>query len=116
MNLTTKTQKQPGKVVHTDHMIQQIEMKGNKVLNTLPLLDGEYTIIVLSNKDRTRREWEMYWFSIIEEFVLQTGNDKYTTHELFKKEYGIASTKELQSDTAWQAAINELKKWTLMNS
>lgn len=116
MKLAKKNQPKPGKLTHIDEMIQEITIVNNKVVNELPLLPGTYTIAVISNKERTRKEWEMYWFSIIDEFVLQTGNDKYTTHELFKQHYGISSTKDLQSESDWQVAVNALKCWTLINS
>jgi len=110
MNLTKKHQPpQPGKVAE-DEMIQEIIMEGNKVVNKLPLMDGQYTVVVLNNKPRNYLEWLEWWYSIIDEASLETGATRYQLHALAKEHLKVASTKDI---VEWEVAIHKLKMWLL---
>jgi negative regulator of genetic competence, sporulation and motility len=113
VKLNKKTTQQPGKLTQQDDMIQQLEIRNGKAVNELPLLEGTYTVIVLSNKERTYREWTEYWFSLILEYCNETGNSKYDVHRWIKEHIGIESTKDIQD---WDATIQKVKIWCMTHS
>lgn len=116
MNIVKRNQpKQAGKVSEDD-MLQEITIENGKVTNGLPLLDGSYIIAVIPNHEKTIRQWQEYYYQVIDSYCLDTGNERYWTHREFKKAHGIESITDLKTNVEWQICINQLKCWALMNS
>lgn len=115
MNLTKRNQSKPGKLNSEDEMIQMLEIKGGKVQNELPLMEGSYICVIISNKEKTVKEYQMEYFAIIDEMCMSTGNDRYTIHEMFKDYQKISSTRDIPIEQ-WQLVIWKLKEYCLINS
>jgi len=81
------------------------------LFSSLP--DGQYWISVKEvehNPLVSARDYQKLYFTLLDEIVYKTGNEKYTLHEMFKDEYNIASTKG-QSIDWWQSTIKTFKWW-----
>jgi len=89
-----------------------ITVQSGKIKNSVPLLDGEYEIRVIPVFNKSLKEWQEYYFSIIDEFCLHTGNSRYVIHEQFKSENNIESTKFIDQKD-WTTIIEKLKFYLL---
>lgn len=92
----------------------QITLGQKKVLAFMD--DGEYLMILLKTSERTVREWQQYYFAVLDGYV-DTGYTKDEIHqmvktELFKELWGkkIKSTTQLDCEM-WNVLFFNLRNW-----
>ncbi len=85
--------------------------KSEELLETLE--SGKYIISVRPFVPKTQRQYLEQYFSMVDEAVMHTGNDRYTIHAEFKNHAGIGSTKELTTNEDWLNFIDKFKWWSL---
>jgi len=97
-------------------MLVSVEIKNGIIQTDLSFIqDGQYLLKIIPLHNKTLKEFYAWYFTLIEDYCINTGNSKYQIHEHFKKEQGITSIKEIPLED-WSAVIETLKYYLLNNS
>lgn len=73
------------------------------------LNDGQYVMVINStNPLVTKQDYRKAYFAMVDTCVANTGNQRYTIHNEFKKHLGIESTNTF-SLLEWKEALEKFK-------
>lgn len=94
-------------------MLIQAKIKNGLLLNDLRFLeDGEYYFKVISIEEKTINSVKRNYFVLLDDFCMQTGNNKYQIHDQYKNFKQIATTKEFLLQD-WIDFLEEFKFWSM---
>lgn len=90
-------------------------LNGNIEISLYGVPNGRYLCkLIPLNDNKSTREWQQYYFALVDLVSNHTGEYKQDIHSRFKQEYGIESTKELDSEH-WNEYILSFKNYIFNN-
>ncbi len=94
-------------------MLLEIVVANGKFLGNFAFLnDGTYLIKLIPIQNKTVKEHREHYFSIIDDYCMHSGNNRYDIHAAFKNENALTTITKISLEE-WPKVLESLKFWVM---